>query len=138
MFKLTILFIAATVLITPVTNVKAAGLLPDCDISGAATDQKGSRACTLDDILVLAVKLINYMLAIAGSLGLLFFVYGGFTWLISAGNSDKVSKGKEILSSAALGILVVLASWMIVNFVYTTLLGTGQEGGAKKEWWTNK
>lgn len=113
--------------------VRAEGLLPDCDISREA----GGRPCALDDFLVLAVNLINYMLAIAGSLALLFFIYGGFTWLIAAGNSDKVSKGKEILSSAALGILVVLASWMIVNFVYTTLYGTGQEG-AKKEWWTNK
>ncbi|MFH0854479.1 MAG: pilin [bacterium] len=111
--------------------VRANGLLPECDISGEG------RACELNDFLALAVNLINYMLAIAGSLALLFFIYGGFKWLTAAGNSSKVDEGKQVLISATFGILVVLASWMIVNFVYTTLYGTGQEGGIKKEWWKN-
>lgn len=104
----------------------ASGLLPACDL------KQGDRQCQIDDFLILGVNLIRFMLGIAGSLALLFFIYGGFTWLISAGNSEKVQHGKDILTAAAVGILVVLASWMAINFIYTSL------GASNIEWWQTK
>jgi len=103
--------------------VSAFQIMPNCDLS------KGSNPCDVDDFLRLALQLIQFMLGITGSLALLFFVYGGFTMLISAGNTEKVQHGKDIVTAAAIGVLVVLASWMIINFTYTAL------GGKEIKWW---
>lgn len=39
-------------------------------------------------------NIINAVLGISGSLALLMFIYGGFTWMLSGGNAEKVTKGK--------------------------------------------
>jgi len=106
--------------------VSAFQIMPDCDLKSV---KDGGRPCEVDDFLRLALQLIQFMLGITGSLALLFFVYGGFTMLISAGNTEKVQHGKDIVTAAAIGVLVVLASWMIINFTYTAL------GGKNIEWW---
>lgn len=135
--NISILIISFSLLSTikPLPAQASTGFLPGCDLSGKSTDQHSSRPCTVDDFLVLAINLINYMLAITGSLALLFFVYGGLTLLLSAGSSEKVSKGKEILSSAVMGIVVVLTSWMIINIIYTSLV---DKNSKYYNWWTTE
>lgn len=119
-----IIFIAISVICCIHPANAASGFVPDCGGN-----------CQLNDFLVLGVNLINYMLAISGSLALLFFVWGGFRMLLSGGNSDAVEKGKSAVTSAAIGILIVLASWMIVNFTYTTLIEKNSKG---LQWWTTE
>jgi len=52
-----------------------------------------------------------------GSLLLLFYIYAGILWMTSAGNSEKVGKAKQIVVWSTLGVVVMLASYMIVSFV---------------------
>ena len=87
--------------------------------------------CKLDDFTKLAVRAAQIMLGISGSLSLLFFVYGGIMLLISGGSSERVTKGKQIIIGATLGLVIVFTSWMIITFVITAL---GVEGG--KDWYT--
>jgi len=37
-------------------------------------------------------KVINAVLGIVGSLALLMFIYGGFTWMLAGGNQEAVTK----------------------------------------------
>lgn len=60
---------------------------------------------------------IKVATGIMGSLALLVFVYGGFVWLTSAGNSDKVKKGTTAMVWAVIGIVVIFASYAIINLV---------------------
>jgi hypothetical protein len=53
---------------------------------------------------------------IVGSLALLYFIYGSFTWLVSAGKSDWVSKGKTIMINSIIGLFIVMLSYTIVTF----------------------
>ena len=64
-------------------------------------------------------RVINAVLGIVGSLALLMFVYGGITWMTSAGNDEKVKKGKDILIWATIGLVIIFASYSLVNFVIT-------------------
>lgn len=111
----------SVILAKPATAV---GFIPNCASGGN---------CQLNDFLLLGVNLINYMLAISGSLALLFFVWGGFRMLSSGGSSDAVEKGKHAISSAAIGLVIVLLSWMIVNIAYTTLI---ENNPSSSKWWT--
>jgi hypothetical protein len=78
-----------------------------------------------DDPNVLIGKVINAALGVVGSLALLMFIYGGFTWMLAAGNNEKVEKGKNILIWATLGLVVIFSAYAIVNFVLTEALGLG-------------
>ncbi len=71
-------------------------------------------------------RIINAVLGIVGSIALAMFIYGGFTWMTSSGNSEKVQKGKDILIWAALGLVVIFASYALVKFViFTAIKGEG-------------
>jgi hypothetical protein len=66
-------------------------------------------------------QIINYALGIIGSLALVMFIYGGLTWMLSAGNQEQVAKGKQIVIWAALGIAIIFTSYALVRFVITAI-----------------
>ena len=77
------------------------------------------------DISVLIGRVIKAILGIVGSLALVMFIYGGVTWMTSAGNAEKVQKGKDTLVWAAIGLVIIFASYALVRFVIQdAILGT--------------
>jgi hypothetical protein len=62
-------------------------------------------------------RIVNTALGVVGSFALLFFIYGGLLWLTSGGSADKIGKGKDAMKWAALGILLIFASYALVRFV---------------------
>lgn len=73
------------------------------------------------DVTTVIGRLITSILGITGSIALLMFVYGGFLWLISAGNPDMVKKGKEVMKWAVLGLVVIVLAYTIVRAIVTAL-----------------
>lgn len=66
-------------------------------------------------------RLIGGFTAIIGAVALLFFVFGGFMMLTSAGNEEKIKKGKETLMWAAIGMTVILGSYFILSYIISVL-----------------
>ncbi|MGI6373787.1 MAG: pilin [Patescibacteria group bacterium] len=81
----------------------------------------------VNDLLELVVIASNWILGIVGSLTLVMFMYGGFTFLISAGNPEKVSSAKKVIIAAVVGLVLVFSSYLIVRFV-SGALGLTWEG----------
>lgn len=69
----------------------------------------------LDDGVTIFVSVSQLILSIVGSLTLLMFIYGGFVFLLSTGNSSQVTKAKGILKAAVIGLVIVFASSMIIR-----------------------
>lgn len=53
-----------------------------------------------------------------GTMLLAFYIYAGILWMTSAGNSEKVGLAKKIVVWSTLGVVVMLASYAIVSFVF--------------------
>ena len=68
-------------------------------------------------------KVIKAMLGLFGSLALLMFVYGGLLWITSMGNADKVKKGTDTIKWATAAIVIIFASYAIIEFVFSLLSG---------------
>jgi hypothetical protein len=66
-------------------------------------------------------QMILIVLGVTGSFALFMFVYGGFYLLTSAGGTDKITKGKKILTWAIIGIIIILTSYALVNFIITAI-----------------
>src|SRR3989344_99505 len=55
-----------------------------------------------------------------GFLAVVFFIlmiWGGILWMTAAGNDSKVDKAKKIIISAAIGIAIVLTSYLITVLI---------------------
>ncbi len=60
---------------------------------------------------------VNYFLTFIGLIAVIFIIYAGVLMLTAQGEDDAVTKGKNIITWAAIGIIIVLLSYSIVNFV---------------------
>ncbi|MFA6428223.1 MAG: hypothetical protein WCW02_01615 [Candidatus Buchananbacteria bacterium] len=74
----------------------------------------------------LATNIINGILGFVGVLAFGMFLYGGFIWLTSAGNADKVKLGMNAMVWAVLGIAAIFLAYAILS----TVLGFFQTGAA--------
>jgi hypothetical protein len=79
-------------------------------------------ACATATCLISQV--IRYVLGTIAILATLMFIWGGVMMLTSGGNADQVKKARETLVWAAIGIVVILMSWVIIKFVLVGIAGT--------------
>jgi hypothetical protein len=88
-----------------------------------------SGTCSFDDILQVFANVSEVILGITGSVLLLLFVYGGFLWLTSAGKSEQVEKGRKVMVSGIIALLVIFLAFAGINYLQSALRGgtTAQE-----------
>lgn len=79
----------------------------------------------IDDPRILIGNIINAVLGIVGSIALLVFIYGGFLWLTSGGQENKVTQGKNLIMWAALGLAIIFLSYALVIFVLQAIQAPG-------------
>ena len=65
----------------------------------------------------MAVSVVKYLMTCLGIIAVVVILYGGFMWMTASGNEDRVDKAKKIIIAGAIGLVVVLAAYAIVNFV---------------------
>lgn len=58
-----------------------------------------------------------FIVAVAGLSAFVMLVWGGVQWLTSAGNPTKINEAKERITSALLGLLIILGSWLILQII---------------------
>ena len=95
----------------------------------------------LNDMVKIAVNISQIILGLVGSLSLLAFVAGGVMWLVSAGNPEWVTRGKQTIIGAVIGLTIVFTSYMIIFFVYKSLGITEPISGSSwftSDWFSKK
>lgn len=60
-------------------------------------------------------SVLIYFLKFLGVIAFLVFVYGGIRMVTSFGNDEAVESGKKILTGAAIGIIIILMSFVVVS-----------------------
>ncbi|MBI2411337.1 MAG: Ig-like domain-containing protein [Candidatus Kerfeldbacteria bacterium] len=67
-----------------------------------------------NDIISIVVDIVNVALSLMALVAVIFIIYGGYMWLTSAGNPDKVNKAKAVLRNAGIGLVIIMVSWGLV------------------------
>lgn len=70
----------------------------------------------------IAGSALRIALSLVGVLFLLLMIYGGFTWMTAGGNEKTAGKGKTIIAAAALGLIMVVAAYLITSFVGDSII----------------
>lgn len=68
------------------------------------------------------VRIIQWALGFLGLAAAIFIIYGGFIWMTAAGNEEKVTQAKKILTSAVTGLVIVMLAWALVTFVVKSVI----------------
>ena len=62
-------------------------------------------------------NIINTILYVAGIVAVAMLIFGGIRFMISRGDKDKVQKAKNTVIYAIIGLILVIFSYAIVNFI---------------------
>ncbi|MEK7624795.1 MAG: LamG-like jellyroll fold domain-containing protein, partial [Patescibacteria group bacterium] len=88
------------------------------------------------DIRVIIAQIIRVALGFLGVLALGLMLYGGFVWMTSGGNEQKISDAKKIIINGVIGLAIILSSFAITSFIINKLVdatgggtGSGPGGG---------
>lgn len=66
-------------------------------------------------------KLIKAFVGLVGMIVLVVFVYGGFMWLLSAGNPEKIKKGTQAMMYALIGLFIIFSAYVIISTILKAL-----------------
>lgn len=61
--------------------------------------------------------IVRYAFPIAGLLLLVYLIYGGFKLLVSQGDPKAVESGKQIITNAAIGFVVIFVAFWIMQAI---------------------
>jgi len=65
--------------------------------------------------------IINVLLGLIGVVAVIMLIYGGFRYVLSAGNEKATGAAKDTILFAIIGIVVAVLAFAIVNFVIGSL-----------------
>ena len=69
-------------------------------------------------------KVVGVVLSLVGVAFLILMIYGGFTWMLARGNDQEVVKAKNLIQSAIIGLIIVLAAYAITAYIGSNLFKT--------------
>jgi len=85
------------------------------------------------DPRIIAAKIIRVFIGFLGIIALGLIIYGGWLWMTSNGDEQKIDKAKTVLKNAAIGLAIILASFGIVTFIINKLFEAIGGGGVPTE-----
>ena len=62
-------------------------------------------------------KIIYAILGLTGAIALVMFIWGGLQWMTAAGSPEKVTKGRDTLMWAVLGLVIIFSSYAVLKAV---------------------
>lgn len=94
---------------------------------GIGKDKLLSEAATLNQLpnfgtpAALIGQAIKVMLSLMGSIALALYVWSGILWTTAAGSSERIETSKKILVWTTAGVVAILSSYILVQFIFKTL-----------------
>ena len=101
-------------------------------LASALSVQEGAEAARADGMPAELIgdngvfsRLTNTILLVVGLISVIMLVYGGLRYILSGGDSKKVTDAKNTILYAIIGLIISLLAFAIVNFVLNSVIGVG-------------
>jgi uncharacterized membrane protein len=66
-------------------------------------------------------NVIKWVLGFLGLIATIIIIVGGFMWMTSGGDEEKINKAKKLMINGLIGLAIVLVAYIISNFVIDAL-----------------
>lgn len=102
---------------------------PSSSSSSSSSSSGNTKVTTLQNPIAaqnigsLLTTIINYVLGFIAVIAAAILVYGGIMYMTSAGNDDQLKSAKSIITSGIIGLILSLASGIIVQLVISAVGG---------------
>jgi hypothetical protein len=90
--------------------------------------------CTACDLLVLTDNILHFALTMAFTIVVIFAIIAGFRMILSGGNESNIQSAQKALTSALIGLVIILCAYLIVNTVFWLIAKTGGQDYTGS-WW---
>ena len=94
----------------------------------ALTVQEGAEAARADSMPTELIgpegvftRIANVVLYIVGAISVIMLVWGGVRYIISGGDSKKITDAKNTILYAIIGLIIAVLAFAIVNFVLNAI-----------------
>ena len=87
----------------------------------ATADKAGLTNTGSADLPTLAGNVLGTALSFIGVLFFALMVFGGFMWMTARGNEEQTKKALSTITAAVIGLIIVLSSYTITNFVFKSV-----------------
>lgn len=74
-------------------------------------------------------SVVQVLITLAGAVSVGFFVWGGYGYITSSGNPEKLDRSKSTIWHSAIGLAIVLGAFVLSNVI--TQLATAAFGASK-------
>ena len=106
--------------ILPASVFAQANLLPGQIVPQKCNVQGGCQS--ICDLAEVAQNVLNTGIYIAVFLSAVLFALAGFKYLTNVANSGEISRAKEIFMNVAVGLIIILAGWLVIDTLMKTLV----------------
>ncbi|MDO8560200.1 MAG: hypothetical protein Q7S23_04190 [bacterium] len=73
------------------------------------------------DLRTTIIMIINALLGFLGVIAVLIILGGGFKWMVSGGNEEKVAEARRTVTAGILGLAIMFMAYAIASFVVQSL-----------------
>ena len=101
-------------------------------LASATSVQEGANAARADGMSTELIgdngvfsRITNTVLLIVGLISVIMLVYGGLRYILSGGDSKKVTDAKNTILYAIIGLIISMLAYAIVHFVLNSVIGVG-------------
>jgi len=81
------------------------------------------------DPIQVAGIIVRFLLGFLGLIFIILLLYGGFLRMTARGNTSQVEQSTKIITSAIIGVIIILASYIITAFVLSQIESSVGAGG---------
>ncbi|MFW0862707.1 MAG: hypothetical protein ACKKL6_03955 [Candidatus Komeilibacteria bacterium] len=120
------LIIFSFVLFTPLAQADL-GDLVNSEFDYVQEGVTGSTTST--DVENIVINFIQILLGFLGLVFVILIIWSGFQWMTAGGNSTAIDSAKKRIINAIIGLIIVLAAYVITDFVITNVYNSTRGGG---------
>jgi len=76
----------------------------------------------VDGVVLLIGDILNFLIGFSAIVAVIMIIYGGYTFIMSGGDAENISKGSKVVTAAIVGMIIVFLAKLIITFVLNEFL----------------
>ncbi|MBR2839976.1 hypothetical protein IKE82_01440 [Candidatus Saccharibacteria bacterium] len=122
----------AIIILTAVFGLSLIGFVPtaytddvcsNANINEEVRKAAGCSGINQNQIVDTITGILNGIIGVSGLIAVIFVVIGGINYITSTGDSNKLEKARKTILYAAIGLVITVLAFAIVNFVIKNIIG---------------
>ncbi len=115
------IFASAPILNFPVVLAGNGGGLGNESGGGLGNETRIQNPLKARSFTELFVGIANWLAGIIASVAVLVIIFGGFQYLTSGGNEEKIAQARRTIQWAIIGLIIVIMSWSLLKTILSIL-----------------